>query len=68
MNDGEGGQVYNEIDSSLVRNKPGYVLHTTSAFPANSIGKKFAFKVEAFNVIGSVFSTAGSRFTLADLP
>ena len=51
-----------------MRNKPGYVLHTTSSIPAGSIGKKFAFKVETYNVIGSVFSSAGASFTLADLP
>jgi hypothetical protein len=58
MNDGNGGQVYNEIDAILVRDKPGYTLHTTSSslFTAASIGKKFAFKVEVYNVIGSVFS------------
>jgi hypothetical protein len=63
-----GGASFNEIDSALVRNKPGYTIHTTSSFPPNSIGLSFAFKVEAYNVIGSTFSTAGASFTLADLP
>lgn len=51
-----------------MRNKPGYTIHSTSTFPALSVGKKFAFKVEAYNIIGSTFSTAGASYTLADLP
>lgn len=47
---------------------PGLTLHTTSTFPPNSIGMKFSFKVQAFNIIGSTFSTAGASYTLADLP
>ena len=44
-------------------------LHTTQfTFPVGSVGKSFAFKVEAFNIIGSVYSTAGASYTLADLP
>jgi len=70
MNGGDGGQNFVEIDGSQIRNKPGYNIHTTSAslFTAASIGKKYAFKVEAYNVIGNVFSIAGAHFTLADLP
>lgn len=70
MNDGLGGQTFIEIDSLLVRNKPGYTIHTTdtSNFAVGDIGKSFAFKVEAYNIIGSTFSTAGASFTLADKP
>jgi len=52
-----------------VRDQPGLTTYTTHySFPVGSIGKSFAFQLEAYNVIGSVFSTAGASFTLADLP
>ena len=31
MNDGLGGDVFTEIDSAFVRDKPQYIMHTTSA-------------------------------------
>ncbi len=71
MNDGAGGHLFTEIDSALVRDKPGYTIHQTSAllFPQPaSVGKKYAFKVEAYNIIGSTFSVEGASFTLADEP
>ena len=67
INDGNGGTTFTEIDSALIRNKPGYTLHTTTTFPAASIGNTFLFKLEAYNVIGSTMSPSVG-FVLADVP
>lgn len=65
MNDGQGGDVYSEIDSAAVRDKPHYLEHMIKA--ATVVGNHYYFKVAAINVNGMVYSeTAG--FTLGDLP
>jgi hypothetical protein len=50
INDGLGGNVFTEIDSALVNSKPSYTQHTTTTFPALSVGNTFLFKVEVYNV------------------
>lgn len=65
MNDGANGDVYSEIDSVMIRDKPQYTLHTTTA--PSILGATYLFKVEAYNINGSTFSEP-ARFVLADFP
>ena len=54
MNDGEGGDVYTEIDSGEIRDKPHYLEHTTAM--TDTPGNHYYFKVAAFNPNGEVYS------------
>jgi hypothetical protein len=41
MNDGKGGDIFTEIDSAQIRNKPTYTKHTTTA--ATIVGATYIF-------------------------
>ena len=65
MNDGLGGDIYTEIDSAAVRDKPHYLEHSTTE--ANVPGNHYYFKVAAYNSNGIVYSES-SGFTLGEKP
>lgn len=65
MNDGLGGDVYSEIDSVAIRDKPHYREHTTTQ--ASVPGNRYFFKVAAFNTNGVTYSEAVG-FTLGLIP
>jgi hypothetical protein len=67
VNDGLGGTTFTEIDSGTVRSKPEYTQHYTTSLPTPTVGRTYAFKVEAFNEVGSVMSSSAG-FVLADVP
>lgn len=51
-NDGEGGTSWTEVNAVMdtnVRDRPDLLGMTVTAFPINSAGKEFEFKVIAFN-------------------
>ena len=65
MNDVVNGDVFTQIDQEIVRDKPQYTLHTTSA--PSVVGATYLFKLEAYNVNGSTYSEP-IGFVLADKP
>lgn len=65
MNDGRGGDVFNEIDFAQVRDKPLYTQHTTTA--ATIVGATYLFKVKAYNINGSVMSKSVA-YVIASIP
>lgn len=65
MNNGLGGDVFSEIDSGVVSEKPWYTEHTTSA--ATVPGSTYLFIVEAYNINGKVLSESAG-FVLGDRP
>lgn len=55
----------NEVDASLIRDKPEYTIHTISGLTL--LGNTYLVQIEAYNQVGSVFSeTIG--FVLASVP
>lgn len=65
MNDGQGGDVYAEIDTLAIRDKPHYLAHSTAQ--ATVVGDHYYFKVAALNTNGIVYSEAAG-FTLGEKP
>ena len=65
INDGQGGDVYSEIDAIAIRDKPHYREHTT--LQANVPGNRYFFKVAALNTNGMTYSEAVS-FVLGEIP
>jgi hypothetical protein len=65
MNDGTNSNVFTEIDASMIREKPQYTIHTTTA--PTVIGATYLFKLQAININGSTYSEPVG-FVFADLP
>jgi hypothetical protein len=64
MNDGMGGDVYSEIDSEIINNKPLYTTHTTTAPTVE--GSTYIFQLRAYNINGVAISET-SAFVLASI-
>ena len=65
INDGMGGDVFNEIDFAQIRNKPLYTHHTTTA--PTIVGATYLFKIKAYNINGSVMSKSVA-YGIASIP
>lgn len=69
-NDGQGGTSWTEVNADQdtnVRDRPTLLGMMVTAFPANSAGKEFEFKVIAYNRMGEVSSDTSS-YVLASEP
>jgi hypothetical protein len=66
MNDGQGSDLFTQIDQTQVNDKPYYFQHTTT-MPSDSLAKTYLFYVRAYNVNGGVDSMS-APFVIGDLP